>query len=371
MNNNASIKHIQCLFETKDDLIRSLLKHRDSIFTDVSINENLMTHLTDFFILKHPHISCVPSVEKLKFIDDTYRLFIENFTMESVDVASYDPIGKGTYSKVYLSENQVDVIKVVKARNDDDVLLNLKNSSVQDFWQYILDVFTYILWITIFRCLKDRLSTSEDGGPGDLINNMCEIRRPFIVVKSKETAFCVGYVIKKYENTLSQMHASNTVTKDIIAEVAILLYRMHSLAQHGITLLHRDVSSGNVMLTGDTVKLIDFGFGLTVVRFSDKSDWRFGYFFDELYDVIVEGHYDVIFFCLFMLNYHTPALVKMGLYHRFKKLIAFNDNFRLIDLAKPKTIWLYPYKARNIDKSTFMREFIGGFIQLENNKSKH
>lgn len=365
------------LFESKSDLIATLMKYRSSIFSEVQINKSLMMHLINFFI-EHEESSIQKLVDtetsitqkklkKTEFLNKTHSLMLKNFSLHTLKITSEESIGVGSYSNVYSSDNNDEVIKIMKIKDSDKIQLSLTDNTVHEFWQYIRDMFTYILWMSIFRRLSEN---SNNVDSIKLMENMCEIKRPFIIINrsNRNARFCVGYIIKRYDITLCDLYYQQKITINIFTEIITMLHRLYSLNNYGIVLLHRDVVSSNIMISkyfdkqlnkpSSRIHLIDFGFGLTSLKFADNTEWRFGYFFDELYDVVVDSHYDVIFFCLFMYVYHTSLLIKFGAYYSFRDLIAIDTNIKLIDHVNSSSLWLYPYKAEQINRTNFMQKFI-------------
>lgn len=362
------------IFESKDHLIKIILKHKDSVFTDTKISESLILHLCDNFITHSRHISDISNVkERTEFFIKTIRLLGENFHIDNaelsaiyhIDILSNKPIGKGTYSKVLSSDTSNDVIKLMRSKNphNECVFDLVIKRSMTALWQFITDMFTYIVW----SCISKHINGITIMNHIELIgfsDYLCSIKRPFIMYNSNDNnTFYAGYVMTRYAYPVSKLFneqiESDTNVLCILLSIIKILYKIHLLSFCGITLLHRDITTSNIMIDDNkNVKLIDFGYALTSIFFANGSSFKLGIFFDEIYDHIVEPYYDFIFFILYMIVNHHKVLVKFKLYKKLKNLVMYKENSRLIDPKDDAFVWSYPYKAKSIDKESFLHEIV-------------
>ena len=393
--NTQTLNNVPLLFNSKQELSQIIYKYRKEIYSDIEINEDIITHFTDFFILKNQYSE--PNKSKSKFtinkrfntstndfVIKTLELLIKNYQVKFIDIASDDHIGEGTYSKVYLSTKNNEVIKIMKSKTiDDEFMFDLQDQKSYDtFWQFIIDMFTYILWTSIFKYAFDMKITETD-----YTNYLCVIKKPIIIYDRIKPNFCIGYSMKHYEKSLNSLlneftkstiysdntdniHSVNNVNNVnrinvcMLSDVANMLDDWNKLKKYGVTILHRDLSTNNIMIDLNTIKIIDFGFALTSIEFTDdKSDnkiniWKFGEFFSEMYDDIVEPFYDIIFFVLFLIVYHNKLLSRLNIYNKCKRLILVDFNLDIIDLSAVKSLWAYPYKVKYINNDTILKQFM-------------
>lgn len=356
--------NINLLFKSKKDLAEIIHKYRNVVYSDIEINEDIISHLVEHFILQNNHLKIKYSrIKRTIFLAKTLNLLVKNFQVEYIDIATDVPIGKGAYSKVFLSKNNGEVIKLMKSRiiNDSFKFDLTDSTSNEAFWKFIIDMFTYILWTSIFTYAFDQKITEIN-----YANYMCNIKRPVIIYDRIKPNFCIGYSMKHHFKSMCKSISDNTLidndtTMQLLFDVAIMLRNFHDLRINGVTILHRDLSTNNIMIDQNTIKLIDFGFALSSIEFSDDTNWKLGEFFDDINDDDVEPFHDIVFFILFALIYHAKLLSKLNIYNKFRRLIMIDFNYNLINLSEVKTLWSYPYNVQLINYSTLLDRFMNIF----------
>ena len=95
-------KNTRYIFTSKDNLIKTILKYKDLVFTDVKISESLIMHLCNYFIIFSKHITdrlCIK--ERTDFLTKTLILFNENFRVDCIDILSDEPLANGNIFKSF------------------------------------------------------------------------------------------------------------------------------------------------------------------------------------------------------------------------------------------------------------------------------
>jgi len=363
--NTNTNTNINLLFKSNEHLAEIIYKYRNVVYSDIEINEDIITHLVDNFILKDHNLKFKYSrIKRNIFLFKTLGLLVNNFQVEYIDIATDIPIGKGSYSKVFLSKTQGQVVKLMKSRIENDVFMfDLTDSqSNEAFWQFIIDMFTYILWKSIFTYAFDQDITKIN-----YASYICDIKRPVIIYDRIKPNFCIGYCMKHHYKSMCKSINDNTTIIDnyyamkLLSDIATMLKNFQDLKMHGVTILHRDLSTNNIMIDQNTIKLIDFGFALTSIEFADNTNWKIGEFFDDINDDVIEPFHDVVFFILFALIYHAKLLSRLNIYSNFRRLIMIDFNYNLINLSEAKSLWSYPYNVKFVNYSTLLDRFMNIF----------
>lgn len=374
------------LFSSKQDLVNIIQKYKNNVYSDIHINEKILSHFIKYFILKEKHYLSLTIrrhlSKKQKFLNKMRDLFMQYLAMDD-DVIndletsiSSSPIGTGTYSKVFLTTQKDSVIKLMRYTDENahvfvenefefDLLDDMAN---EKFWQFLIDMFTYIVWVSIFKHLFNEMRVNID-----YTNYLCNIKRPFIIYdRNNRSTFRIGYIIQYYSNSMHEVlqnpiDSFSLPTTSVISTLYMLstmLANLHKLGQYGLVLLHRDLSPNNIMIDDDDkIRLIDFGFAYTLLTFKNGEKIQLGAFFDPRFDKVNEPYYDIIFFVLYMVLYSHKVLICLEIYKRCKDLIMLKENQTLIDLYDVTSLWEYPYAAKYIDKDMLVTNFVKIFSQ--------
>jgi hypothetical protein len=121
--------------------------------------------------------------------------------------------------------------------------------------------------------------------------------------------------------------------------------------QFGITLIHRDSSTKNVMIydaddmkhTNTRVKFVDFSALKTQIKFEDGEELTIGHFFHAESNRNPFRYYDHVLFLIFAHTYRKNALIKLGIINEIDSILKFNIYGKMIKLTDPTSVWLYPY----------------------------
>ena len=166
--------------------------------------------------------------------------------------------------------------------------------------------------------------------------------------------------IKKIESIfkshLDTIHKLSSVINNV-NEVADIIRKMVAFVFVGVQLLHRDLTPNNIMITeNNDVRIIDFGFALTSITFANEKQWKFGYFFDEIYSLVIESTYDIVLFVIYMIRFHSIVLKKLRTYNRYKSLVSYKNNIGIMGVDST-SMWMYPYRVEHHSKSDLIRTF--------------
>lgn len=178
---------------------------------------------------------------------------------------------------------------------------------------------------------------------------------------TRRFTFCYGYSMKRYPESFQRFMSEkkdNEFYANVLKKIRDIIYDISSFTNIGVHLLHRDLTPNNIMITGTMdVKIIDFGFALTKIKFSDGEQFKFGYFFDEIYSHIAEPTYDVVLFVIYMIYFHPKILKKLWIYERYQSLVSHKDNFHRIRQDDDSSLWMYPYTSRLRNKDNVINTF--------------
>jgi hypothetical protein len=372
------------MFSKKEDFVKVLHCYRTRIFKNAIISSELMNLLVNFFVLTE---SCERHSldDRYTFINSFVKQFFLDFHGETINAQSSNTLARGTYGKIYLSKNKDEVIKIYLGDTRGNILFDNRTVNRDNLlYQYIIELFNYIVWYTILD-YKTTITNNGQTKTTDYTKYIVRINKPFMVARlfnkeDEETKtlsdedllkdifgvenrytgydkkkpgfykFCIGFYMEKHPASLTQKLKENITTVHSIPVYLLNSLKMFNeikqLSNYGIRLLHRDTTPNNIMVNdaGD-ITLIDFGFSLISIEFADNTYWANGYFFDAIFDFMVEPSYDIILFILWMILHYSSILFDLELYDNFKHHINYEKNKELIKPKDETSVWLYPYKV--------------------------
>jgi hypothetical protein len=317
----------------------------------------------------------------------------KNFCDEEIYTDSISPFAEGTYGKIYVTYDKNTLAKVYKI--DDELLIKYGNrNETKDgkkeeddydvvfdsmtmkrdnrFYMYGVELFTYILWKSVFMYVSDNYDTiikltentnntklKEDLvkiSKIDLDEYLAEIYSPFIVIVDEDSdddnnedinsykriKFVIGHYMRRYDNIINDILVGKVDNKKkfkMLMNMINMVEEINVLSLLGINLIHRDIRSGNIVTEGMNVRMIDMGLALSSIDCKNNEKIRHGQFCDRRFKFNIIPYYDIILFMLEMICYYEKDI-------NIKELTDEINNIFKIDKDKidNTTIWIYPFK---------------------------
>jgi hypothetical protein len=368
------------LFENKQDFIKVLDAYRGKVFKEAVIPQELLMLFIDYYVNQQPMLT------KNIFLANFISIMIKHYLVPKINIKSRTPLGKGTFGNIYETDRDDEVIKTIKNPDSDMVTGKLIHSSFDisengNILTYASELFTFIIWISVFRYIDDLSKHDTSGSNIDiLINSFVEIYKPYIIVHSdissalaepfisttipidkyKDTDFTIsfGYSMKKYKSTLHDYIRAGESPAINLLKLASILKNINTIIPLGIDLSHRDLNLKNVMINDSSIVLIDFGHAVSRICFRDGRSFSHGWFFEEYYNTTIEPSYDIVFLILYILRTYPETLDDIKMFDKFMNLICYEANFHKIVDKPASTLWLYPYIAYIYDRNKLIDKFI-------------
>ena len=309
------------------------------------------------------------------------------------------------------SENNKELIKIIMNHEElrDNLLVfdNIQsNAFYSTMYDYASELFTYIVWFVVLQyisgheqysiCKKKKRTDSIVGVAAektaekvDYTKYIVKINKPFIAIRTgyKSTGtdganddeifenlcnpsqshadhyanfgdnirlkFCVGYYMKRYENSLNDLLQKSDQTinyplvKTTLTNVFVILHEFDKFSNLGIHLMHRDITSNNIVVDDNgNVTIIDLGMALVGIKFQNNMIWNHGTYFREEYVRTIQSDFDTILFIMFLAQFHENLLSKLNVTEYFEKLIGCDQATKKRYDEKYELVWLHPYVTR-------------------------
>ena len=182
---------------------------------------------------------------------------------------------------------------------------------------------------------------------------MAKIDVPFVNQTTTNDEYVLGYIVEAYQNTIYDLYRSLDSDKQKFIDAFNLTYqifeiinKMNHLTSLGIVVSHRDITAKNIMYSQDPLKrnrfklrLIDFGFMCSSIRFKDGKSVVIGYHpFESRNDLYLcnKPFLDIVLFISWCLRYNQELFKNIKSYtginamKRFYDIITLNNS----DIAK-------------------------------------
>ena len=271
--------------------------------------------------------------------------------------------------------------------------------------EYMFEISNYIIWKSLSLYLKDH--TNESQGENDfpeIGHYLAPIHRIYYIEESIKLngnrRFRLGYSMERQkadssavlktlvnriehykkgiemtrqeiekddsdvvglnaQEVLNNCHYKIESKKRMIRNIYLKTYEMFDkfrvYDRYGISLVHRDSSTKNVMInriddkelneTLTLTKFIDFSVLQAQIEFADGISLIIGHFFTENYNRRTFKYYDHIMFALFARTYALSSMKMIDISDDVESLLKLNTYSYLVDLNDPISVWLYPYRV--------------------------
>lgn len=169
---------------------------------------------------------------------------------------------------------------------------------------------------------------------------MAKIDAPFINETTDTDEYVLGYIVEAYQSTISELYKSIGSNQQNFIDAFNLTYqifeimnKMNHLANLGIIISHRDISTKNIMYSQDPLKknrfkirLIDFGFMCSSISFKDGKSVVVGYHPFEMRDDLYlcnKRFLDIVLFIAWCLRYNYELFTSIRTYTGLKATTFF------------------------------------------------
>ena len=137
----------------------------------------------------------------------------------------------------------------------------------------------------------------------------------------------IGYIVEAYEDNISNMYENIRNKQNVIDafnatyQIFEIMGKMNNLANLGIVVSHRDMTATNIMYLPDPnlknkfkIRLIDFGFMCSDIKFKDGTSVVIGYHPSNPEDVNLHlcnnQLFDIVLFISWCIRYNSSYLIK-------------------------------------------------------------
>lgn len=271
--------------------------------------------------------------------------------------------------------------------------------------EYMFEISNYVIWKSLSMYLKDHTNEipNKDDFP-EIGHYLAPIHRIYYIEESNKVndnhRFRLGYSMERQEGDSSKVlkslvnrieHYKKTIEiarqeiekggsndaslnaqevldnyhykieskKRMIRNIYLKTYEMFDkfrvYDEYGISLVHRDSSTKNVMINriddrelNETItltKFIDFSALQTQIEFTNGATLIIGHYFNESYNRRTFKYYDHIMFALFARTYALSSMKMIDITDDVESLLKLNIYSNLVDLENPISVWLYPYRV--------------------------
>lgn len=312
-----------------------------------------------------------------------WSLYVKHFLPKDSELSIRDPtgkgervIGEGTYGALlpyYDISGKKDTSKLIKYITADKGVfrVNMKNHTENNYaWFVEFCSFIVIMAILIYidcnlvidsekrtQCIKSRYQNTFNPDTVDNLVNvtdttehflsyysfMAKIDAPFVSETTAKDVYVLGYVVEAYDNTLFNMYSNIKSKQDFVDafnltyQIFEIMRKMTYLSNLGITISHRDITTKNIMYTKDPfnknrfkIRLIDFGFLCSSIRFKDGNSAIVGYHpFEERDDLnkCNKRFLDIVLFIAWCLRYNNQIFSRLGISVKMEDIITLGNAY--------------------------------------------
>ena len=399
----TSIK-LEQLFDNKEHLAQIVLKFGQKAFKSIDVPDKMLQFIVDNFVLTSNYSTDINA------LNDFCELYINaknadgsSFNNDEIidptnSLSNDDPSEKkGTYGIVINYNNDPSKkIKYVKydttnfyfnlnhkeVRNEKDIY----NVQMKFSWYVEFCSFVIIMAVLIFidcnliidntsrkACIDakyiNNFSSSEIKSTKDYFLSYCsfmaEVHAPFYK-KISDTQYLIGYILKKYNTTISELYYSLSNEIEVIRaynltyQIFKIMHKMTHLNNIGITISHRDTTSNNIMITNnpykkndESIRLIDFGFLCSNIQCKNGDVVIFGqHSFDEAYEnkpanninLCNKPWLDIYLYIAYCIQYKPnlffllSSMCEFDIIPAFIKIITFDNNPYISEMIIEKIV---------------------------------
>lgn len=317
-------------------------------------------------------------------ITEFWALFIKHFSDSSIrDPAKKqeDVVGEGTYGALlpyYNSQKVKDTTKLIKYATADKGVYHMDMTThveVNYSWFVEFCSFVVIMAILIYvdcnliidtskrtTCITkryqnifevDHVDSSRDISDAtdhflNYYSFMAKIDAPFVNATTIQNEYVMGYIVEAYQSTIYELYRTFGSDEQKFIDAFNLTYqvfeimnKMTHLANLGIIISHRDITTKNIMYSQDQfrknrfkIRLIDFGFLCSSIKFKDGKSVVVGYHPFEMRDDLYlcnKRFLDVVLFIAWCIRYNyeiftgIKSYTKIDAYKRFYNIITLNN----------------------------------------------
>lgn len=399
-------------------LRKIITEYGTNVFVDKLLSSEMLNFIVDSFIVEPflyegRNVGADPNARDMKTLvaqekqRTTLTIFVSKYLPEIIDDSIPDPmvlspaqkLGEGTYG-VIARHSPGKVLKYVIARDAssnplyhlDMDMTNHVGKNVLYTW--FIEFCTFIIIMSIMKYIDCNLIVD------DAKNNICNVSKyqnvfdkdyflsyfsfmakvnaPF-AKKISGNMYTLGYISEAYTNTIGNLYASlekevsspSTTPSDDFYDAYNLTYQLFDifhkishLSNIGINISHRDAHANNIMYFKDPmgtnkfkIRLIDFGFLCTNIKFADGGYVNVGY--HPLYkqynlNVCNKPLIDFVFYMTwcFMFSRHFFDLIKkytnIDAVESIADTITFHNNLLITEFNKLSSTTRIPERNNDL-----------------------
>jgi hypothetical protein len=157
------------------------------------------------------------------------------------------------------------------------------------------------------------------------------------------------------ENCINKVESKKRIIRNIFIKTFAMFDEFRFYDRYGITLIHRDATTKNVMVcniddqneTETEVMFVDFSALKTHITFGDGTEIVIGHLFDERSNRMPFTHYDHVLFLLFAKSFRERAINVLGkkVMKELSELLKIDIYKKILDTSNSTSVWLHSYRV--------------------------